>query len=273
MNIVKKIIIGVLMFLSIVSGIYTFNQNSKGFYNDYVKESYDMVTSTEYDLAFDTIPSIVVKNSNLTLNVGDSKKTREDVTSKINDLNGYVTYVYNYANEQYCRYDMTVKIPQDKYDEFLAYINGLGDVTNFSENQMDMTKEYKDVEKRIQLYETKLTKLYELEEKCDDIGNLLTITNEIENTIYQLEQLHKNEDNLLEQSDYCSISLLINEEKDEQIIKYDYLAIIKDSIVDSINAFVTTVIYGVRIVILVAPFALAGFAVYLVVKKIKKNKK
>lgn len=67
--------------------------------------------------------------------------------------------VYGDADEQNRWGYLTIRVPSDKLDDFLATAEGLGQVTGYSENTLDVSDTYYDLQSRLALQQAKLEKL------------------------------------------------------------------------------------------------------------------
>lgn len=85
--------------------------------------------------------------------------------------------------------DYTVRVPAEKYDEFLTRAGALCNLTWRSENAENVTEAYYDTEGRLKTQQIKLERLQELLSRAEAMEDIITIESAISETEYQIESL------------------------------------------------------------------------------------
>ena len=152
----------------------------------------------------------LIKNGSMTLVVDNLEQTRNDVVGLIEKHGGYV------SNEQYSNwehsssYSLTVRIPCDKFDGFVAEVEaGKGKIESKSMYINDVTAEYIDLETRLNTKRSYLERYKQLLKSAKSVQEIVSIEDkirsleeEIDSTVGQLKYLSN-------QVDYSTLHLQI----------------------------------------------------------------
>jgi|GEM_PF-927000 len=152
----------------------------------------------------------LIKNSSMTLVVDNLEQTRNDVVGLIEKHGGYV------SNEQYSNwehsssYNLTVRIPCNKFDAFVADVEaGKGKIESKSMYINDVTAEYIDLETRLNTKRSYLERYKQLLKSAKSVQEIVSIEDkirsleeEIDSTVGQLKYLSN-------QVDYSTLHLNI----------------------------------------------------------------
>jgi hypothetical protein len=152
----------------------------------------------------------LIKNGSMTLVVDNLEQTRNDVVGLIEKHGGYV------SNEQYSNwehsssYNLTVRIPCDKFDAFVADVEaGKGKIESKSMYINDVTAEYIDMETRLNTKRSYLERYRQLLKSAKSVQEIVSIEDkirsleeEIDSTVGQLKYLSN-------QVDYSTLHLQI----------------------------------------------------------------
>lgn len=139
----------------------------------------------------------IIKNGSMTLVVDNLEQTRNDVVGLIEKHGGYV------SNEQYSNwehsssYNLTVRIPCDKFDGFVAEVEaGKGKIESKSMYINDVTAEYIDLETRLNTKRSYLERYKQLLKSAKSVQEIVSIEDkirsleeEIDSTVGQLKYL------------------------------------------------------------------------------------
>ena len=135
---------------------------------------------------------------------------------KIAELGGYVESreVYNgstYSSRRYRNADLTIRIPADKVDGFVAHVSGVSNVVSSREDIDDVTLTYVDTETRLKALETEQQRLLEMMEQAETMSDLLAIESRLTEVNYQLESVASKLKTLENQVSYATVRLYITE--------------------------------------------------------------
>ena len=139
-----------------------------------------------------------------------------DLDQKISALDGYVEdqSVYNGSDAAPRRYrnaNLTVRIPDDKVDQFTNEISGLANVVSQNLRREDITLKYVSTASRVTALETEEARLLELLAKADNMTDLLEIEARLTDVRYELENYASQLRLYDNQIDYATIYLYIDE--------------------------------------------------------------
>ena len=138
------------------------------------------------------------------------------IQTKVQELGGYIeqssldggSAYYSHYN----RYsDMTVRVPSDKLDSFIANVKETANVTYISESTEDITLRYVDTESRKIALETERDRLLELLEKAETVEDIITIESRLSEVRYELESYASQLRTYDNQVDYSTVHISIRE--------------------------------------------------------------
>ncbi len=160
----------------------------------------------------------VIRNASLTVETLEFDRFIADITNKTNELGGYIqsneirarNYGY-YSKTDLRSAETVVRIPADKLDEFLAAVDGAGNVTARSENVDDVTETYTDIEARLASLRTEYDTLLELLSKAESLEDIITLQDRLTSVRYEIESYEGKQrlyDNRIE---FSTVNLAITE--------------------------------------------------------------
>ena len=140
----------------------------------------------------------------------------EGLNAKVSELGGYVQNreIYNgstYSNRRYRHADLTIRIPAEKVDGFVAHVSGVSNVVSSNESIDDVTLTYVDTETRLKALETEQQRLLEMMEQAETMSDLLAIESRLTEVNYQLESVASKLKTLENQVSYATVRLYITE--------------------------------------------------------------
>ena len=141
------------------------------------------------------------------------------LTARIAGLNGYVESKNLRNCSAYSGYyrrtlNMTVRIPADKADEFVAQVSENSNIVSSTESIDDVTLQYVDTESHVKALETEQERLLALLEKADNLKDILTLEERLTKVRYELERYASHLRTLDNQVTYATIHLSVTEVKE-----------------------------------------------------------
>ncbi|NLC12304.1 MAG: DUF4349 domain-containing protein [Firmicutes bacterium] len=156
----------------------------------------------------------MILSAHLTLEVEDIERAADDIQSVVNELDGYVASLQFYDLTRERRIgQISIRVPEDKYEHALEMIDELGNVKSISENTKDVTMQYIDLEARIANMEAQEERMRELLERAETIGEIMEIERELGRIRGSIESMSGEFKYLRERVNYSSINIGL-EEKD-----------------------------------------------------------
>ena len=139
-----------------------------------------------------------------------------DLDQKINALDGYVEDQNihngsNYASHRYRSANLTVRIPDEKVDQFTDDVSGMANVVSQNLRREDITLQYVATSSRVTALETEEARLLELLAKAETMEDLLEIEARLTDVRYELENYASQLRLYDNQVDYATIYLYIEE--------------------------------------------------------------
>ena len=152
----------------------------------------------------------------MTVETDDLDMLTADLDQKIKSLGGYVEdqSVHNgsnYASRRYRSANLTVRIPEEKADQFTSDISGLANVVSQNLRREDITLSYVATSSRVTALETEEARLLELLAQAETMEDLLTIEARLTDVRYELENYTSQLRLYDNQIDYATIYLYIEE--------------------------------------------------------------
>ena len=143
----------------------------------------------------------------------------EDIAGRISALGGYIESKNLRNGSSYSGYirrtlSMTVRIPAEKADEFVATVSENANIVSSTENVDDVTLQYVDTESHVKALETEQERLLALLEKAETLKDILTLEERLTDVRYELERYASQLRTLDNQVTYATIRLSITEVKE-----------------------------------------------------------
>jgi len=164
------------------------------------------------------------------------------------------------------RYSAVLRVPQDKFEDFVEGVKSYGNVLSLSKSGDDVTDRYFDNEARVRILEAEETELLDLMGKADKVSDVFSIRERISEIRFEIEGLKGENiktDNLVAMS---TVSIqLIEVESISPATEEGFFAKAGYTFSSSIDAFVSFVQGFALALIAIAPFALLVLVIVAVV--------
>lgn len=174
-----------------------------------------------YDSGSTVTPEItdrkLIRKISLDVETEDMDTMLGGINDKVAQLGGYVESRNirtgsNYTSSQQHRYaTLTVRIPAERLDEFVAHVDAAGNVTSTGETTDDVTLNYVATESRMKALQAEEARLLALIDKAANLTELLQLEKRLTEVRTELEEVTsqlKLYDNLVE---YGTVTLSISE--------------------------------------------------------------
>ena len=200
------------------------NSYDSGDYNTVEEmEEYDSIELPEEP----SINATAKENRKLITTVNMNMETKQfdsvynDMLLKIDNLGGWVEsnsvsqsgYSWNGEEEDYLNRTafITARIPADKLDTFLNYVDTNTKVTYKNASTTDVTLQYTDTEARIRSLRTEEDKLTEFLEQAETVEDLISIQDRLSSVQYQLDSAQSSLNVLKSQVEVSSVTMQLDE--------------------------------------------------------------
>jgi hypothetical protein len=161
----------------------------------------------------------LIRNIHMEAETEDLTALTDALTSRIAALGGYVESKNLRNGSAYSGYyrrtlSMTVRIPAEKADEFVAQVSETSNIVSSSENIDDVTLQYVDTESHVKALETEQERLLALLEKAESLKDIITLEERLTSVRYELERYASYLRTLDNQVTYATIHLSVTEVKE-----------------------------------------------------------
>lgn len=159
----------------------------------------------------------LIKNVSLNVETKEFDVLMPALEGRVRELGGYIENLETYNGSRYSgnknnRYaNMTVRIPQNRLDDFVGSVSDIGNVVRRSDSVNDVTMTYVDTESRRNALKTEYNRLLELMERAETLEEILTLEDRLTTLRYQLENLESQLRTMDNQVDYSTVHLTISE--------------------------------------------------------------
>jgi len=172
--------------------------------------------------------------------------------------------------------DLYLRIPVERYNDFLAALEGVGNITSKSQYTDDVSAQYIDVESRINILTTQLDQLNELMTQAKDMEDIIVLKQEISDVMYELEQFEGQKRQLDNLIDYTTITIYLSEVNEISTISASEKGL-SERIGDNFsNVFDGLVRFGEGLVIFIVAgspvWILIGILVFVIIRISKRKK-
>ncbi|HWF83031.1 MAG TPA: DUF4349 domain-containing protein [Streptosporangiaceae bacterium] len=154
----------------------------------------------------------IIYTADLTLRVKDVNGAATSATNDVTGVGGYL------ADEQQTQatgrgsvgqVDLNLKIPVAAYHQTLAELAKLGTHVTFNEQAQDVTQQVADVTSRVASAEAAIRQLRQLLRRAGNVGQLLSVQDEINSQESALESLIAQQQALAHEATYATVDLTL----------------------------------------------------------------
>lgn len=221
----------------------------------------------------------IIKNAYITLEIENYTENMKDITRYVNKIKGYIenSNVNNIERENdiLTEGNLSLRVPENHFDETLEHLRGLGNVKNERINSNDITKNYIDMESRLKNLRVQEERLRELIKKANKVQDILSIENELRRIRTEIEQITSNLENLNNLSSMSTINvhLIEVESLSTKIQNVDKNIILKakEGFISSINKIIEGLQWGfikiATILPLIIIIIIISMMLWLILKK------
>ena len=195
-----------------------------------MKETAPMLDSASLADGGESGQSVAPQNQKLIRKIWLNAETEDmdpilaSVEERVAQLGGYVESreVYNgsrYSGYTYRNASLTIRIPAQKLDEFVAHVGGQANITSTTETAEDITLTYVATESRMKALQTEQDRLLELLSQAENMEEILQIEKRLTEVRGDLEEVTSKlrvYDNMV---DYGTVYLELSEVREYTVIE------------------------------------------------------
>lgn len=124
---------------------------------------------------------------------------------------GYTTYYYGSGYRQERNASLTLRIPKDNMDLFLTEVDTRGNITSRSEQEIDVTLDYVDLDSHKQVLLAEQERLLSMMEQAETIEDLIILESRLSDIRYQIESMESRLRTYDNQIEYSTVYLTLDE--------------------------------------------------------------
>ena len=211
----------------------------------------------------------------------DLDKLMADLDQEIDALGGYVEDQNihngsNYASRRYRSANLTLRIPDEKVDQFTGDISDMANVVSQNLRREDITLKYVATASRVTALETEENRLLELLSQADNMTDLLEIEARLTDVRYELENYASQLRLYDNQVDYATIYLYISEVQEYTPVEEPtFFQRIKNTFSDSLEGLGDGIVNLTVFLVGNSPYILVwcgvGISIGLCIRRIRKS--
>ena len=170
---------------------------------------------------------------------------------------------------------LTLRVPQDSLDAYLAGADGLGRITSKSESAQDVTASYQDTRTRLDTQIALMDRLQALITESGDLSDLLALESQIADTQYQIDSLQSSLNRTDRQVTYSTVDVTLKEEKVAELTdtRVSFGERIASAVTVGFEAFVTFLQDMAVFLVAALPFIAIVAVLAIVIRIVKRRKK
>ena len=212
------------------------------------------------------------------------EKIMDQTVTFVKKYDGYTESQYRDTGSYSSYGTLTVRIPQERVDDFLQDARSQEGVTitNYQDNIDDVSLQYYDVESRLDSSRAAKQRYMDMLNKADEVGDILSIQQRIDEIIANEESYQRQITSMDSSINYTSISIRyeckVNQEQPGFIARFtkafrSLMYDIGDTLIDALSWFVNAIIWLVFIIpVIVLVIRAFMFAINSGGKKKEKTK-
>jgi len=213
----------------------------------------------------------------MNVETNDLDSLLENLEKEINTQGGYVEdqNIHNgstYSSRRYRSASLTIRIPDEKVDQFTSDIAGLANVVSQNLRREDITLKYVATSSRVTALETEEARLLELLAKAENMEDLLEIEARLTDVRYELENYASQLRLYDNQIDYATIYLYIDEVQEYTPVEEPtFFERIRNTFSDSLEGLGDGIVNITVFLVGNSPYLLVIGIVLLIIVKLKKR--
>ncbi len=261
------------------------NRSEESYYSQYTySDEYVYTDESAQDvnlLASFTTERKLVYTANISIETLDFEKSQQMLNEALSSCGGYIYSSELYGGNRYSQQNssvrsmyVTIKIPSDKYREFLSGKDNFGNVKFFSEQTDDITSQYIDTQSRLNALKEQEERLLALIEKAQSVKELLEIEETLSEVRYKKENYTSQMQTYENMIAFCTVNLTITEVSEVSKVNEGFFTkfseAFRSSWIELLNFIQYIAIWITARLSFILLIAIMCFLIYRAVKKKKK---
>ena len=158
----------------------------------------------------------IIRSASFTLRTAEFDAALEKLQALTADCGGRVEYLSRKGDVQSGdtrSASLTLRIPSERLDEFLAGTEGLGAVTALTQESRDVSDSYYDVRTRLETQKNKMERLQKLMLEADEVSDMIEIESAIADTQYAIDSYTAQLSGMDSRVAYSTVEVTVRETK------------------------------------------------------------
>lgn len=162
---------------------------------------------------------MVVRESNVSLLVGDVAQSRDSILAFVDSIGGYMVNVNTLNPQDVPTAAITVRVPENRLSEALNFFRSKAEkVVSENIHGYDVTDQYIDLDARISRLEKTIERLESILVNADQVNDITNLTNQIIGYQNQIDNLKGQKISLEKNSELAKITIYLS--TDEMSLPY-----------------------------------------------------
>lgn len=153
--------------------------------------------------------SAIIRTGNATIRVDSVDSSLTSIIALTSDYEGVVQSQDRSDAEGVDYANVTIRIPADRFDEFVAQLAEIGEVEYLNINAMDVTTQVRDIDARVAALQTSIERLKDLQSQAGTVTDLVAIESELTTRQAELDSLLSQQSYLKDQVAMSTLSVNI----------------------------------------------------------------
>ncbi|MEC9308464.1 MAG: DUF4349 domain-containing protein [Chloroflexota bacterium] len=121
----------------------------------------------------------IINTASITIEVAGIEATLESIKSITDRSGGYVENLSSHSDQTHPQANLTIRVPQSKFNSIIQSLKALGEVKNHSSGTEDVSEQFVDMEARLKSLAAEETSLLSLLDNVEGISDILSIEREL----------------------------------------------------------------------------------------------
>ena len=171
-----------------------------------------LLTSGDTGTARTADSAKIIYTAYLSLETKDFDTARQALDDALNRVGGYLESSNESTDTDNTRsLSLTLRVPEEAYQDFLATAAQAGNLTGKSETADDVTTQTLDLQARLDNLTAQRTRLQELQASADNLSDLLQIESSLSDVQYQIESYQSQLSWYTDQVECCTVNITLDE--------------------------------------------------------------
>ncbi len=243
--------------------------------DDALKDAENQIKSAENKGVINA--EMLVYTCNVSIRTDKFEESYDKLKNLVNDMGGFIeSEDYNESDSSYSSSKtthMTVRVPSNNYNTMLDSFGDIGTVSSKSSNAQNVSQEYSDTEKALEIYEAELARYIERIKTIKDESALLDLESKITELQINIAQLKSRKSQIETDVAYSYVYLTLTESSYKEETQTSFGGRFINTIKQSLQSFLDIGEGLLFFVILVLPEVIVIFIIVFIIIKLIKRKK